>query len=224
MSWFPSETTAWYEDCASTTPINFPVLWETHKWPGGVLSLFFRAKLSYTFTFIPTNSINAADLRESTISASSLTTQHRLTNLLQLSKPWYLSASFPPLQYLSPGWVFLHIIQLKHSQHLSPGWVFPGRFQLLFFHPQPQVYFNWEKVGTCYTPQNATQDHQPIWKIWESGETYPAHLDSSRRKMGEGGFQYQHSGSTQSLGEGEKSILGPFFMVIIKLSSKKCTI
>ena len=129
MSWFP------YEDSASTTPINFPVVQENHNWPGGVLSLFFRAKLSYTLTFIPTNSIKAAELRKSITSASYLTTQHRPVSLLHLSKPWYLSASLPPLQYLSPGWVFPYIIKLNPIQYLSTGWIFPGSFQLLLFHP-----------------------------------------------------------------------------------------
>ena len=153
MNGFPYGTTARYEDSASTIPVNFSVTWESCNPPGGVLSLFFGAKLSCNiFISILTNSIKAAELRKSIRSASYLTTQHRPLCLLQLSKPWYLST------------------KPRHPSIFQLGGYSPVSFSQA--HP-PQVSFNWEGSGTCYTPPNKTQDHQPIREIWEPGETPP---------------------------------------------------
>ena len=84
---------------------SFSITWEKWNWPGGILSLFFRAKLSFIFlTFIPTNSIMAIKLRKSVRSTSYLTTQPR---------------SFSPLQ-----WSNLRIFRLSpgHSLILFPIW------------------------------------------------------------------------------------------------------
>ena len=84
---------------------SFSITWEKWNWPGGILSLFFRAKLSCIFlTFILKNSINAVKLRKSVRSASYLTTQPR---------------SFSPLQ-----WSNLRIFRLSpgHSLILFPIW------------------------------------------------------------------------------------------------------
>ena len=142
MRGFPYGTTAWYEDSASNTPVNFSVAWESRNWLGGVLSLFFGAKLLCNiFTFILTNAIKAAKLRKSVRSASYLTTEPRPLSL-QLSKHWYLSTSIP----------------LPRPQYLSPGWVLPGIFQM---SPPPQ-YLSSGRAGTCCTLPVKTQDDQPI--------------------------------------------------------------
>ena len=87
MSGFPCGATARYEDQASTSPVNFSVTWEKRNRPGGVLSLFFRAKLSYILlTFTLTSSVMAVKLRKSVRSASSLTTQPRPFSPLQRRK------------------------------------------------------------------------------------------------------------------------------------------
>lgn len=137
----------------------------------GVLSLLFGAKLSYIFTFIPTNSIKSAKLRESIWSASSSTTQKRPLSLLQPKKKNLVSfnRNHPLPPYPSPGWIFPSIFQLSPTQYLSIGWVVPA-----IFHPfHPPVSSTWEGAGAWYMPSNKTQDYQPTWKIWEPGEMRP---------------------------------------------------
>lgn len=53
-----------------------------------------------TFTFILTNSTNAAGLRKGVRSASHLSPQPRPLSLFQLSQPWYLSHWFMDLSGL----------------------------------------------------------------------------------------------------------------------------
>lgn len=97
MCGLPCGTIAQYEDSASTTPIHISVAWESSNWPGGVLSLFFGAKLSCNiFTFILTNSMKAAKLRKRVRSASYQTTQPRPLSVFKLSKPHCFSDSPPP--------------------------------------------------------------------------------------------------------------------------------
>ena len=112
----------------------------------GVLSLLFRAKLPYIFTFIPTNSIKSAKLRESIWSASSSTTHKRPLSLLQLKKKKkknlvYFNQNHPLPPYPSPGWIFPSIFQLSLTQYLSIGWVVPAIFQ----HPPPSIFH----LGGC---------------------------------------------------------------------------
>lgn len=136
----------------------------------GVLSLLFGAKLSYIFTFIPTNSIKSAKLRESIWSASSSTTQKRPLSLLQPKKKNLVSfnRNHPLPPYPSPGWIFPSIFQLSPTQYLSIGWVVPA-----IFHPfHPPVSSTWEGAGAWYMPSNKTQDYQPTWEIREPGEPY----------------------------------------------------
>ena len=102
MCGFPCGTIARYEDSASTTPIHISVAWESSNWPGGVLSLFFGAKLSCNiFTFILTNSIKAAKLRKRVRSASYQTTQPRPLSVFKLNKPHCFSTSPPCPRNLS---------------------------------------------------------------------------------------------------------------------------
>ena len=70
-----------------TTSINFPVVWESHNRPGGLLSLSLEQS-SYVMSslFIPTNSIKTAELRKNIKSASCLTLHHMPLSLLQLKK------------------------------------------------------------------------------------------------------------------------------------------
>ena len=110
MSGFPCGTTAWYEDLASTTPMNFSVTRESPNQLGAKLSCNI-------FTFIPTNSIKAAKLRKSVRSASYLSTSGKTTQVSYNWENWYFSTS-PTPQYLPTGWVFL-------------GWAIPSIFQLV---------------------------------------------------------------------------------------------
>ena len=118
---FPYRSTAQYEDSASTTPVNFSVAWESHNRQGGVLSLFFGEKLSCNvFTFVPTNSIKAAELRKIIRSTSYLNTLCRPLSLLQLSKSWHLSTR-PPLNPVSFTWVGPQYLSTGPPQYLSMG-------------------------------------------------------------------------------------------------------
>ena len=157
MSGFPYGTSARYEDKASTTPLNFSVTWENRNWLGGVLSLFFRAKLSCIFfTFILISSIMAVKLRKSVRSASwPLSQDHSVPyngktlasfsqgpgiprffpNWAPLPSTFPLGGQFsrhlsasPPTQYLLPGWKFLSIFQLSPTQCLDHEWVCPRCF------------------------------------------------------------------------------------------------
>ena len=129
---------------------------------------------SNIFTFILTNSIKAADLQKSIRSGSYLTTRHRPLSFLKWCKlvifqqsPMYSSVSFNQafIQYPDPGWVCIPVFQL--------------------FPPLPiPISFNWEGAGTCHTPPNKTQDHQPIWESWEPGETH-SNLSGLPRKANE---------------------------------------
>ena len=68
------------------------------NWPGGVLSIFFRGKLSFIFlTFILTNSIMTVKLKKSVRSTSYLTTQPSLFSILQQSNLgiFQLSPGYP---------------------------------------------------------------------------------------------------------------------------------
>ena len=132
------------------------------KWPGGVLSLFFRAKLSYIFlTFILTNSIKAVKLRESVRSASYLTTQPRPYSPLQWSdlrifqpRPGYsliFSNQGAPTQYLSTGWaILLASFSRPPTQYLLTG-IFWLEF-LSIFLPSPThcLDHKWVVLG-CFT-------------------------------------------------------------------------
>ena len=86
MSGFPCGTTAWYEDLASTTPMNFSVTRESPNQLGAKLSCNI-------FTFIPTNSMKAAKLRKSVRSDSYLSTSGKTT---QVSYNWENSDIFQP--------------------------------------------------------------------------------------------------------------------------------
>ena len=82
MSGFPSGTTAQCEGFASSIPVSFSVAWEGRDWPRGLLALFFRAALSRNiFTFILTNSVQAAELGKGFRSVSYLNTQLRLPSV-----------------------------------------------------------------------------------------------------------------------------------------------
>ena len=154
MSWFP------YEDSASTTPINFPVVQENHNWPGGVLSLFFRAKLSCIFlTFILTNSIKAVKLRKSVRSASYLTTQPRPFSPLQWSNlgifqpspvipRFFFPQLSPPTQCLSTRWaILLASFSQPPTQYLLIRWEF-----LSIVQPSPTQCLDHEWVyPRCFT-------------------------------------------------------------------------
>ena len=155
--WVSYGTAEQYEDQASTTPINFSVTGENRNWPGGVLSLFYRAKLSCIFlTFTLSYSIMAVQLRKSVISASYLTTHpsHSVpysevtstsfsrapgiyffpsqaplpsTFPLRGQFPWHLWAS-TPTQHLLTGWEFHSIFQPSPTQCLDREWLCPGCF------------------------------------------------------------------------------------------------
>jgi len=116
--------------------MNFSVTWENQNRPGGVLSFFFRAKLSCIFlTFILTISIKAVKLRESVRLAFYLTTQSRPYSPLQWSdlrifqpRPGYsliFSNQDPPTQYLSTGWaILLASFSQPPMQYLLTEWEF----------------------------------------------------------------------------------------------------
>ena len=75
-----------------TTPINFPVVWESHNQPGGHLSLSLeQSSHVMSSIFIATNSIKTAELRNNSKSASCLTTHHR-----PVSYNWKRPSIFQP--------------------------------------------------------------------------------------------------------------------------------
>ena len=105
MTGFPYGTTARYE--ASTTSVNFSVTWEKWNRPGGVSSLFFRAKLACIFlTFILKNSIKAVKFK----CQISLLLNHSTKTIQSptMEQPWHLSAepqvslNFFPIEPLFP--------------------------------------------------------------------------------------------------------------------------
>ena len=108
-------------------------------------------------------------------------------------------------QYLStePHSVFPHWVSTLDFHTDFPHSV--GMPQYLSTGP-PAVSVSWEEGRLSAPLPNKTQDHQPIWEIWEPGDTYSICLDCPRRQMGR---WCQGSSSSKSLGEG-KSILGPF--------------
>ena len=116
--------------------VNFSVTRENQNRLRGVLCLSFRAKLSCAIlTFILTDSIMAAKLRESVRPASYLATQPTPFSALQQSdlsilqpSPRY-SSIFSQLssstQYLSTGWA---ILLASFSQPVSFDWVRLSRY------------------------------------------------------------------------------------------------
>ena len=119
---------------------------------------------------------------------------------------WYSPSIFQPAPAQS---VFR--FQLVMYSSVCFNWAPPSVYTLSGYAP---VSFNWAPCSTCRLREgrlsaplpNKTQDHQPIWEIWEPGDTYPICLDCPRRQMGR---WCQGSSSSKSSGE-VKSMLGPF--------------
>ena len=173
MSGFPCRSTAWYDDLASTTPINFSVTWENHNWLGRVLFLFFRAKLSLISSpLFHKTLLRQLDWEKSLDQVC--TTQHIPLSLLWLSNldifqlsPGYSSLSFNqtslvsfsqlPIQ-VSFNWVVIPLyFQLSPIQCLGHKWVCPSIFQL----PPSSIF----QLGGGRQPSplpNKIQDHQQI--------------------------------------------------------------
>ena len=125
------------------------------------MSLFFRARL----TFIPTNSAKAAKLRKSVRSTSYLTTQPTTqsptTEQTLVSFNQSLPHPTPPSpRPVSFSWVGISLVSFNQA---------------------------WAGAGTCYTPPNTTQDHQPTWEVREPGETYPNSSGLSKEADGHKG-------------------------------------
>ena len=126
MSGFPCGTTAWYEDLASTTPMNFSVTRESPNQLGAKLSCNI-------FTFIPTNSIKAAKLRKSVRSASYLSTSGKTTQVSYNWENWYFSTS-PTPQYLPTGYY------LAEPYPVSFNWLGIPQYLSTKLHPVPRPW------------------------------------------------------------------------------------
>ena len=93
---------------------------------------------------------------------------HPLTQSLSqdhsLSFNWANPSVFQPAppQYPSTKWVLSQYLSSAPSSSFQRGGV----------PPLPQ-YLSTAGPGTWYIPPDKTQDHQPIWEIWEPEEIHP---------------------------------------------------
>ena len=137
MSGFPYGTIAQYKELGLHHSHKFLSHPRKPKWPGGVLSFFFRAKLSCIFlTFILTNSIMVIKLRKTVRSASYLTTRPRPLNPLQRSN---LS-----IFQLSPGFSLI-FFPIEPSYPVPFHWV--GNSSGIFQPAPHPVSFDWVRIS-----------------------------------------------------------------------------
>ena len=121
MSGFPYGITAWNE--TSTTPVNFSIILENWNWPGGVMTLFFRAKLIYFPHFYPDKFCNGSQIEGKCqisllLNHSAKTIQSPTTDRTQhlSAEPWVFLSYFSSWAPLPSTWEEATVFILPHMK------------------------------------------------------------------------------------------------------------